>query len=106
MKDTMPRHVLFHHGSPPPDRRSSGRLVSRLGLLLLAAWATALCWSPSNRAVRAAGRAAVPPAASAPRKASAPAPAPDPTKGVLRGNFPTFWLALSSLAGIQEVRTE
>jgi len=106
MKGTMPRHVLFHRGSPPPDRRCSARLVPRLALVLLAGWATALCWSHSNRAVRAAGRAGVPSAARVPGKAGAPAPAPDPTKGVLRGNFPTFWLALSSLAGIQEVRTE
>jgi hypothetical protein len=102
----MPRHVLFHRGSPLTERRPGARLVSRLALLALAGGAIAFCGSHSARAVRAAGRAAVPPAASAPAKARAAAPAPDPTKGVLRGNFPTFWLVLSSLAGIQEVRTE
>jgi hypothetical protein len=81
-------------------------LGTRLGLLALVAGAILFSWIHSDRAVRAAGRSAPAPAARSAGKGHVPVPAPDPTKGILKGNFPTFWLVLSSMAGIQEVRTE
>jgi hypothetical protein len=91
----MPRDSLTLRSRPAPGRRF---LALRVGLLVLAGTSLALSAGQSVRVVR--------PAAAATSPGKAAAPAPDPTKGILKGNFPTFWLVLSSMAGIQEVRTE
>jgi hypothetical protein len=84
----------------------SGRrlLAVRLGIGMLAGASVAYYVGQPVGVVRAAGRTSPAPAASLAGKAAAPTP--DPTKGIIKGNVPTFWLVLSSAAGIQEVRTE
>jgi hypothetical protein len=120
MRVTMPRDALTLRLRPAPGRRL---LAVRLGVLAALAVLGARCSVlGSDEAARGPAPAAEtaedlsglesaappPPPAVTPPGAGhrASSTAPPGAKGILKGNVPTFWLVLSSLAGIQEVRTE